>query len=389
MLTGVNRKFRAVREVRHDLVEKPFLAIWEVTRACQLVCKHCRADSQRSAAPGQLSTEEGKKLLRDLASYPKPYPLVVLSGGDPFERPDLEELVRYGVGLGLHMSLSPSVTPKVTRERLAALREAGAVGLSLSLDGGTAPTHDAFRGFSGTFDATIEAARVVSDLGYRLQINSTVTRRTIREAPELLAEVIAMNAHLWSVFFIVPTGRGEALGGLSAAEREDAMWWLADISDRIAVKTTEAPQFRRIMLQRRKGHTYTGGELYEFLTRRTEELLGDDFTPRRPRPPLAINSGRGFVFIDHVGDVYPSGFLPLHCGNVKEKSLCQIYAEASTFQALRDPSRWRGKCGVCEFNRVCGGSRSTAYSMTGDALASDPTCLYEPAPAAVGSPAWN
>ena len=379
-----NREHPDVRKVHHDLGEKPFLAIWEVTRACQLVCKHCRADSQHVAAPGQLTTEEGKRLLDQLASYDIPRPIVVFSGGDPFERADLEELTEYGVSLGLHIGLSPSATPKVTRERLERLHNLGATALSLSLDGAVAETHDAFRGFPGTFDATLEKADLATAAGFRLQVNSTLCAENVHEAPALLKRVIDMGAHLWSVFFLVPTGRGTALTPLTSAEREDVYHWMDDISDFIAVKTTEAPAYRRVVIQAHQARdagapAYEGGELYRFLTEETLRILGaEPEHPRRPRPPLAINSGRGFVFIDHVGDVYPSGFFPMHLGNVKQTPLPEIYSGSEVFKSLRDPSQWEGKCSVCEFNDVCGGSRSTAYAMTGDPFASDPTCGYVP-----------
>ena len=372
-----------VRQVRHDLSVKPFIAIWEVTRACQLVCRHCRADAQHEPAPGQLSTEEGFALLDSLAAYEPPRPLVVLTGGDPFERGDLTELTRYGTSLGLNVSLSPSVTPRLTRERLVDLRSAGGSALSLSLDGAEAATHDHFRGFAGTFDQTVRMARVVTDVGYRLQINSTITAGNVHEAPAMLARVIELGAKLWSVFFLVPTGRGAGLGALGAEEREDVLHWLHDVSDRVAVKTTEAPQYRRVVLQRTQGRSYEGGDLYRRLSAETVRLLGErPAAPRRPRPPMAVNAGSGFVFIDHLGDVYPNGFLPLHCGNVKDTPLPEIYAESPVFRSLRDPLSWKGKCSVCEFATVCGGSRSTAYAVTGDPLASDPTCSYVP-------PAWG
>ncbi|MCQ9344460.1 TIGR04053 family radical SAM/SPASM domain-containing protein [Corynebacterium phoceense] len=367
-----------VRQVRHDINAKPFIAIWEVTRACQLVCQHCRADAQHEPAPGQLTTAEGKALLDSIATYDKPRPIVVLTGGDPFERGDLEELTEYGTSLGLNISLSPSVTPRLTRARLEGLKAVGGSALSLSLDGATAATHDYFRGFSGTFDRTVEMAEIVTDVGFRLQINSTITSNNVKEAPALLKRVIDMGAKLWSVFFLVPTGRGTGLGALSPLEREDAMNWLHDVSNRVAIKTTEGPQYRRIVIQRSKGQPYEGGELYKFLTEETERLLGPAEHTRRPRPPMAINAGSGFVFIDHLGDVYPNGFLPMHCGNVKEQTLPDIYATSPVFKKLRDPQQWSGKCSVCEFASVCGGSRSTAFAMTGDPLASDPTCAYVP-----------
>ena len=373
-----------VRTVRHDINTKPFIVIWEVTRACALVCKHCRADAQHHANPRQLSTEDGLKLLDALASYPRPYPLVVLTGGDPCEREDLEQLVEYGTSLGLNVSISPSVTPKLTPERISSLREAGAKAMSMSLDGATAATHDSFRGFPGTFDATLALAPHVVGCGFRLQINSTLTRSNIHEAPALLKQVIDMGAHMWYTFFLVPTGRGTQLHSLSPTEREDVLHWLHDVSDRIAIKTTEAPQYRRVALQRKQpDYAYSGGDLYQQLTAQTHKLLGEvPVKPRRPRPPMAVNSGSGFAFIDHIGDVYPSGFLPLHCGNVTDTSFADIYEHSPVFQNLPDPDHWEGKCSVCEFHTVCGGSRSTAYAMTGNYRASDPTCSYVP-------PAWK
>lgn len=376
---------RAVRHLHHDVDERPMITIWEVTRACQLVCRHCRADAQHQAHPGQLTTAQGKSLLEDIAAFGTPYPIVVLTGGDPFERPDLTELVRFGTGLGLHMALSPSVTPKLTPEVLQVLHEAGAHALSLSLDGASAATHDAFRGVPGVYDATMRAARWVRDEGFRLQLNSTVTRANVMELPEILRTVLDLRAALWSVFFLVPTGRGESLEPLTADEVEDVMHWLHDVSDLVAIKSTEAPHYRRIAIQRAQarlaGERLTSGlgPLYDALTAAAADLLEGRHDPvRRPRPPIDVNSGRGFAFIDHVGDVYPSGFLPHHCGNVKEEGFRHIYRTNPLLRSLRRPDEFHGKCGMCEFNEVCGGSRSHAYAVTGDILASDPTCVYLP-----------
>ncbi|MDO5684242.1 MAG: TIGR04053 family radical SAM/SPASM domain-containing protein, partial [Propionibacteriaceae bacterium] len=321
------------------------------------------------------------RLLDQLATYDRPTPLVVLTGGDPFERGDLAELTRYGTSLGLNVSLSPSVTPRLTRQRLEALREAGGSALSLSLDGATAATHDRFRGFEGTYAATLAAARMVTDIGYRLQINSTITAGNVREAPALLARVIELGAKLWSVFFLVPTGRGAGLGALTADQREDVLHWLHDVSDRVAVKTTEAPHYRRVVLQKAAGtDTAELGDLYRQLTELTATALAGVPIRQRPaRPPIDVNAGRGFVFIDHQGKVYPSGFLPHVAGDVRQTPLPQIYREADIMRSLRTPTAFGGKCGQCEFADVCGGSRSRAYAVTGDPLASDPSCAYVPA----------
>ena len=312
---------------------------------------------------------------------------MVFTGGDAFERSDLAELVRYGTGLGLNVSLSPSVTPLMTPQLLAELRAAGGRAMSVSLDGATAETHDAFRGFAGTFEATMRAATWITDAGFRLQVNSTFTKGNIHEAPALLKTVLEMGAFMFYTFLLVPTGRGAALEALTPDEREDVLNWLHDVSDRIAIKTTEAPQYRRIAIERERARAAgeplpPRGELYHYLTEETTRLLGAQAErPRPPRPPMAVNSGSGFAFIDHIGDVYPSGFLPIHCGNVKHQSFSEIYRDSPVFLALRRPQEFEGKCGVCEFATLCGGSRSTAYAMTGNYLASDPTCAYVP-------PAW-
>ncbi|TFC18084.1 radical SAM/SPASM domain-containing protein [Cryobacterium algoritolerans] len=369
--------------MHHDAGERPFIVIWEVTRACQLVCTHCRADAIRSRNPFELSTEQGYKLLDDLASFGTPRPLVVLTGGDPFERPDLPELVAHGASLGLSMALSPSVTPRLTREVLVELHDAGAKAVSLSLDGASAATHDAFRGVTGVFDDTMDAARMVRDVGYRLQINTTVTRDTVHELPGILKTVLELGTTLWSVFFLVPTGRGKLLNALTAEDEEEVLHWLHDVSDLVAIKTTEAPHYRRIALQRagvdNLDSAFPVGPLRAALRETTACLLtGDEPRRRMPRPPIDVNSGRGFAFVDHVGLVYPSGFLPISVGSVHDRPFPEIYREAQLLQELRSPDLFGGRCGHCEFRTVCGGSRSHAYAVTGDPLAEDPSCDYQP-----------
>ncbi len=373
---------RAVRTLRHDPDLQPFIVIWEVTRACQLVCQHCRADAIRGRHPTELTTVEGHRLLADLATFGPPHPLVVLTGGDPFERDDLEDLVAYGTSLGLNMSLSPSVTPRLTSSTLRRLRDAGAKAVSLSLDGASAATHDGFRGVDGVFDATFPAARTIRDLGMRLQINTTVTRSTVVDLPEILDHVIGFGAALWSVFFLVPTGRGGSLDALDPAETEDVLHWLHEASRLVAIKTTEAPHYRRVVLERSDGdgRPATPGSLYERL-RAASPRLGrdpDGHVRRAARPPLDVNAGKGFVFVDHLGAVYPSGFLPLPVGSVRHDPITDIYRDSPLLRQLRDPDALGGRCGRCEFRGVCGGSRSRAFAITGDPLAEDPACRYEP-----------
>ena len=376
---------RPVRFMHHDASERPFIVIWEVTRACQLVCTHCRADAIRSRNPFELTTDEGCRLLDDLASFGTPRPLVVLTGGDPFERPDLPELVAHGTKLGLSMALSPSVTDRLTKDVLVELHDAGAKAISLSLDGASAQTHDSFRGVDGVFDATMDAARMVRDVGYRLQINTTVTRSTVHELPQILKTVLELGTTLWSVFFLVPTGRGKLLEALTAAEEEEVLHWLHDVSALVAIKATEAPHYRRIAIQRAGveadalDDAFPVGPLRAGLRRETAALLtGDEPRRRHPRAPIDVNSGRGFAFVDHVGMVYPSGFLPVSVGSVRDQSFPEIYRSSELLQELRNPDGFGGRCGQCEFRTVCGGSRSHAYATTGDPLAEDPSCLYQP-----------
>lgn len=372
------RRRSAVRRLRHDPRVQPFIVIWEVTRACQLACVHCRADAIRHRDPLELSTAEGKRLLDDLAAFPAPHPLVVFTGGDPLERADLAELVEYGTGRGLSIAFSPSVTPRLTADALAELRDAGVKAVSLSLDGATAASHDGFRRVPGVFDATREAVATVRGLGLRLQLNTTVTANNVAELPEILRLVRAADAGLWSVFFLVPTGRGTRLRPLSAAEEEDVLHWLYDVSELVAVKATEAPHYRRIAIQRAGQPAPPCGELGTRLRAATADLLCGQVPNRARRPPIDVNSGRGFAFIDHRGNVYPSGFLPVAVGSVRSTPLADLYRDAPLLRALRDSDALGGKCGRCEFRDVCGGSRSRAYAATGDPLAEDPSCAYQP-----------
>lgn len=382
----------AVRTLHLDPAQRPFIVIWEVTRACALACAHCRADAITRRNPLELTTQEGKALLDDLASLGAPRPIVVLTGGDPFERDDLAELVRHGHDAGLPMALSPSVTPRLTADALREMRAAGATAVSLSLDGATAATHDAFRGFSGVHADTLAAAAEVRAAGLRLQINTTVTRDNALELPALLDTVTSLGAGLWSVFFLVPTGRGENLAALDPQGVEDVLMWLASVSGRVPVKTTEAPHFRRVMLQRSEAGGdppgYRRGPLGVRLREATSAASEGVAEPGGAvpgnaaggprRPPLDVNAGRGFAFVDHLGSVYPSGFLPVSAGSIRRQPFTEIYRSSELLRSLRDPDRLKGRCGVCEYREVCGGSRSHAYGVTGDPLAEDPTCAYEP-----------
>ncbi|MGV9308417.1 TIGR04053 family radical SAM/SPASM domain-containing protein [Nonomuraea sp. NPDC003727] len=372
-----------LRQVRRDAADRPFIVIWEATRACLLACLHCRAEAVPDRHPEELTTDEATELMRQVAAFGRPAPLFVITGGDPFERPDLFQLVRRARELGLSPAVSPSATPALTPGNLARLREAGTAAISLSLDGSTAAGHDAFRGYDGVFARTMAAWQAAREAGLKVQINTTVTRRNLVRLPDIARLVRDQGALLWSVFFLVPTGRGRALSALSPQEAEDVLHFLYDLGTTIPVKTTEAHHFRRVAVQRLilaehgADHAQTLGPLYQDLHRRAQRagLIGQS---RVRRPPIDVNAGRGFVFVSHTGTVHPSGFLPLGAGNVRDRPLTDIYRSAPLFAALRDADRLGGRCGACEFRTICGGSRSRAYACTGDVLAEEPWCGYQP-----------
>jgi AdoMet-dependent heme synthase len=335
--------------------DRPFIAIWELTRACDLVCLHCRAQACKDRDPAELSTEEGKHLLDRLAAGG--VPLVVLTGGDPAKRQDLVELVSYGTSRGLSMALTPSATPLVTDELIRELGGAGLTRLAISIDGPDATVHDAFRGVPGSFDWALRILDCAKNCGISTQINTSLHTGNIRLLPEFRALVRALAPTLWSVFVVVRTGRATHDMVLSAEQVERLLENLAEasVTESFAIKTTAAPHLRRVLLQQRKQDQ-----------------------PARGRPAGWVNEGRGFMFVSHLGEVFPSGFLPVPCGNVRERDPLDIYRTHPVFRGLRDEDAFSGKCGVCEYRKVCGGSRARALSQGGDMFGSDPACAYIP-----------
>jgi AdoMet-dependent heme synthase len=351
-----------------DFNECPFIAIWEVTQACDLACVHCRASAQPDRHPEELTTAEGKQLIDQIASWK--VPVFVLTGGDPIKRPDLFELIGYARSVGVRVSLTPSATPLLTREVIVRLKEAGLARLAVSMDGASATTHDAFRGLSGSFARTLDAVRWANELGLPVQINTTFSRRNIGEIDEIVALMEKLRITLWSVFFLVPTGRGKLNDLLSADEFEGVFEKLHQLSKSATfdIKTTEAQHYRRFILQKKVAEKRTG-------TIHVETRVSTDEIGRAPR---GLNDGKGFVFISHKGEVFPSGFLPLSAGSIRNQSLESIYRDSPLFRNLRDTSQLEGKCGACEFKQICGGSRSRAYALTGNPSSEEPCCAYIP-----------
>ena len=351
-----------------DFNRRPFIAIWEVTQACDLACVHCRASAQPDRHPMELSTDEGKMLIDQIAEMQ--VPVFVLTGGDPLKRPDLFELIAHAHSRGVRVSLTPSATPLLTQDRIQRLKESGLARLAISIDGACAQTHDAFRGLTGSFARTMDAIRWANEIGLPVQINTTFSRRNIGEIDAIVALMEPLRIALWSVFFLVPTGRGKLNDLLSADEFEQIFAKLYSLSKTASfdIKTTEAQHYRRFLLQRRAVERAAGS-----LIPPAESVV--DTIGRAPR---GLNDGKGFVFISHLGEVFPSGFLPLSAGNIRHQSLSAIYCESPLFLNLRDTSQLEGKCGACEFKEICGGSRARAYAITGNPHDEEPCCAYIP-----------
>lgn len=335
-----------------DLNVRPVIVIWEVTHACALACVHCRASADPFRHPEELTTEESYALIDSVARLNPA--LFVLTGGDPLMRDDLFDLIAYAKTRGLRVSAAPAGTARATPEAMARFREAGVDSLSFSLDGPDAVIHDSFRRVRGTFDRTLKAMDAAREVGVPFQINTTVTRTTQPHLDRLRELVQIVGAVQWDLFILVPTGRGRHLEALNPEEYESFLQWLAQVAEEapFRVKTTEGPQFRRVQAQRR-------GQ-----------------PPETLRP--GVNAGKGYVFISNRGKVYPSGFLPLEVGDVRQEPLEQIYWESPILQALRNPSRLKGRCGRCPYKNHCGGSRSRAFAATGDLFAEDPLCGFHP-----------
>ena len=378
-----------IRQPKYDLNERPFMIIWETTNACDLACRHCRAEAIPENDPLSLTFEEAKRLLEQVDSFGKPRPIFIFTGGDPFKRADLFELLAYGNELGLAMAVSPSGTPLLNEANLRRVKENGAKAISLSIDGSTPERHDDFRQVPGSFALTTNGWKTAQKVGLKLQLNTTVTRYNLDDLPEIFRLVLEYGAMTWSVFFLVPTGRGKAEDEVSPAEYEAVMHFLYDCSKYISAKTTEGHHYKRVVLQRsildekglRVEDYFDLHPVYFQLRSELNKIVAEHgVQPKKTihRTPMHINAGNGFVFISRRGEVFPSGFMPVGVGNVREKSLVEIYRKAPLFNDLRDPSKYEGRCGLCEFVGVCGGSRSRAYAVTGNPLAEEPFCTYKP-----------
>ncbi len=367
-----------------DFSKNPLLVFWETTRACPLSCRHCRASAISHPLEDELSHEEGIGLMEGIAAFGQPRPVVIMTGGDCMMRSDLVELVREGRNRQLSIALSPAASSLLETGKLAELRSLGIRSLSLSLDGSTAETHDRIRGTEGHFGETLKAASRLVAMGFSVQINTTVMPDNVEQLADIALILRQLGIKIWEVFFLVTVGRGEQLKELSPEQNEDVCNFLAEMTRHgFTVRTVEAPFFRRILAKRARGapmaHEADGeahGELYRRLMERASLLLG---LPQRDvvSSNVPTRDGKGIIFVSQNGEVYPSGFLPYSVGSVRSKSITDIYRNNSTLISIRN-GEFRGRCGVCEYRDVCGGSRSRAFSHSGDVLAEDPGCAYIP-----------
>ena len=376
-----------------DFNQQPFIVIWETTRACDLACVHCRATAQPDPLPGELTAAEGRDLVDQVAAMGTS--VLVFSGGDPLKRADLCELVRHAKRVGLRVGTIPAATPRLTREAVFALKEAGLDQIAFSLDASTADAHDRVRRVPGTFAKVTEAIGWVHDAGIPLQINTVISAANVNELEQIIALVSRLEIVFWEVFFLVPVGRGVDVAGLSAPQYEQVFAVLYDLSRRapFVIKVTEALHYRRYLVQRQTQERCTGraqaATTTEHGSRASAYGAGPDMLPTMGRhwerghgaiglSPQTVNAGKGHLFVSCTGDVYPSGFLPRTAGNIRQTSLATLYRDAPLFRELRTPNLLRGRCGVCEFRTICGGSRARAYATTGDYLAEDPCCAHVP-----------
>jgi radical SAM protein len=365
---AAERQANNERMVHADFGLAPFTIAWEVTRACAYACVHCRADAQHTRDPHELSTDEAKALIERLAAFGNS-PILIFTGGDPMMRPDLFELIACANERGLRCSLTPTATALPTVERLNKAREAGIRRVALSLDAPRPEVHDDFRKVPGSWQRTMAILHRAHDVGLSVQVNTTVAKHNVEILHEMVPFIQEVGAVQWSVFFLVPTGRAMAAQMISAEQHEKVFHWLYDLSQKAPfdIKSTAAPMYRRVAIERKRAES--AGKPVTF------QGAGFQYADGLNRPTKGVNDGNGFLFISHIGEIQPSGFLPLTAGNVRTDDVVEIYRHSRLFTDLRDYSRLKGVCGTCQYKDVCGGQRGRAYGITGDYMESDPACI--------------
>lgn len=365
---AAERRYQDERMTHADFDLAPFTIAWEVTRACAFACVHCRANAIPQRDARELSTAEAKNLIRQLAGFGN-NPILIFTGGDPMMRPDLFELIAYAAESGLRCSLTPTATALMTRERAEKAKEAGIRRVALSLDAPRPDVHDDFRKVKGSWQRTMDILHRVKDVGLSVQVNTTVARHNVNILPEMVPFILEVGAVQWSVFFLVPTGRAMAEQMISAEQHEAVFNWLYDLSQDAPfdIKATAAPMYRRVAIERKRAEHPDSPLNFQG--------AGFQYADGLHRPMKGVNDGNGFLFISHIGEIQPSGFLPLTAGTVRQDNVVDVYRNSPLFKDLRDASKLKGVCGTCEYKEICGGQRGRAYSLSGDYLASDPACI--------------
>lgn len=351
-----------------DFDQAPFTIAWEVTRACAYACVHCRANAQHRRDPRELTTEEGFALIDRLAAFGSP--ILIFTGGDPMMRRDLFDLIAYANEKGLRCSLTPTATALPTLERLQKAKEAGIRRVALSLDAPRPAVHDAFRKVQGSWQRTMDILHRAQEVGLSVQVNTTVAKHNVDILPEMVPFLEEVKAVQWSVFFLVPTGRAMAEQIISPEQHEQVFNWLYELSQKAPfdIKGTAAPMYRRVAIERKKAEQ-GAEELVTF------QGAGFQYADGLNRPTKGVNDGNGFLFISHIGEIEPSGFLPVAAGNVRTDDVVDVYRNHPVFKNLRNYEKLEGPCRTCAYRDVCGGQRGRAYGLTGNYMASDPACV--------------
>jgi AdoMet-dependent heme synthase len=368
---AAERSLHNERMVHADFDKAPFTIAWEVTRACAYACVHCRADAMHTPDPNELNTEEALRLIDRLADFGSP--ILIFTGGDPMMRKDLHELIAYAAQKGLRCSLTPTATALPTTARLEKVRDAGVRRIALSLDAPRPEIHDEFRQVKGSWQRTMDILHRAQSIGVSVQVNTTVAKHNVDILDEMVPFLQEVGAVQWSLFFLVPTGRAQAENMISPEQHERVFNWLYDLSKNAPfdIKATAAPMYRRVAIERKRAEQDSGTPV-------TFQGAGFQYADGLNRPTRGVNDGNGFLFISHVGDIQPSGFLPITAGNVRTDDVVDVYRHSQIFTDLRTPDKIKGRCGICEYRDVCGGQRGRAYGVTGDYLESDPACVYIP-----------
>lgn len=349
-----------------DYKQSPYLVLWELTRSCSLACRHCRAKAIRRRNPDELSFEECCQVMDRLKEFANP--LIVLTGGDPVERDDLLDIVKAAKSRGFTVAITPSATDLTTEKTIQDLAAVGIDRIAVSIDGADAATHDSFRRVEGSFSKSLQICQWAASANLPLQINTSITTHNVQKMPQLAAMAERLSPVLWSIFFLVPTGRANQEMQISNLECEIVLHQMAQLTakGKMQIKATAGPHFRRVLL-----------EELELNKQMAPDGEGAPANLTALRAYQSVNDGKGVLFISHTGDIYPSGFLPVSAGNVRVDSLIDVYRNHELFTRLRDPDLLKGKCGRCKYKTVCGGSRARAFAVTGDYMEEDPLCLYD------------